>query len=211
MSTARHADQIIVLDQGRIIEHGSHAELLAQGGYYAELERVQREGAEEEDLQHGSARHEPSGEKSACSEGDYAIFEADIMKVLNMQLLRRLPAGWQSYKLQLLLSTVLVLLVPTLQILLPIIISLVVIDHVLRDESSTDTPDFGMIEFNQSLAGTLDIPPLLAACILYGVLQIGSAVFGHAHRMTLIQANKWLKGLTPRPIQPFRNTPVVVF
>jgi len=29
---------------------------------------------------------------------------------------------------------------------------------------------------------------LLAACILYGVLQIGSAVFGHAHRMTLIQA-----------------------
>ena len=52
MSTARHADQIIVLDQGRIIEHGSHAELLAQGGYYAELERVQREGAEEEDLQH---------------------------------------------------------------------------------------------------------------------------------------------------------------
>ena len=52
VSTARHADQIIVLDQGRIIERGSHAELLAQGDYYAELERVQREGAEEEDLQH---------------------------------------------------------------------------------------------------------------------------------------------------------------
>lgn len=52
VSTARHADQIIVLDQGRIIERGSHAELLAKGGYYAELERVQREGAEEEDLQH---------------------------------------------------------------------------------------------------------------------------------------------------------------
>ena len=120
---------------------------------------------------------------------DYAIFEADISgAVLNMQLLRRLLRWLAPYKLQLLLSTVLVLLASTLQILLPIIISLVVIDHVLRDESSTDTPDFGMIEFNQSLAGTLDIPPLLAACILYGVLQIGSAVFGHAHRMTLIQA-----------------------
>ncbi|HAH79596.1 MAG TPA: ABC transporter ATP-binding protein [Gammaproteobacteria bacterium] len=105
-----------------------------------------------------------------------------------MQLLRRLLRWLAPYKLQLLLSTVLVLLASTLQILLPIIISLVVIDHVLRDESSTDTPDFGMIEFNESLAGTLDIPPLLAACILYGVLQIGSAVFGHAHRMTLIQA-----------------------
>ena len=120
---------------------------------------------------------------------DYAIFEADISgAVLNMQLLRRLLRWLAPYKLQLLLSTVLVLLASTLQILLPIIISLVVIDHVLRDESSTDTPDFGMIEFNQSLSGTLDIPPLLAACILYGVLQIGSAVFGHAHRMTLIQA-----------------------
>ena len=120
---------------------------------------------------------------------DYAIFEADISgAVLNMQLLRRLLRWLAPYKLQLLLSTVLVLLTSTLQILLPIIISLVVIDHVLRDESSTDTPDFGMIEFNESLAGTLDFPPLLAACILYGVLQIGSAVFGHAHRMTLIQA-----------------------
>ena len=52
VSTARHADQIVVLDQGRIIEHGSHTELLALGGYYAELERVQREGAEQEGLRH---------------------------------------------------------------------------------------------------------------------------------------------------------------
>ncbi len=127
--------------------------------------------------------------KAAVVKRDYAIFEADISgAVLNMQLLRRLLRWLAPYKLQLLLSTVLVLLASTLQILLPIIISLVVIDHVLRDESSTDTPDFGMIEFNESLAGTLDIQPLLAACILYGVLQIGSAVFGHAHRMTLIQA-----------------------
>ena len=51
VSTARHADQILVLDRGQIIEQGSHTELLAQGGYYAELERVQREGGEEEDLQ----------------------------------------------------------------------------------------------------------------------------------------------------------------
>ena len=127
--------------------------------------------------------------KAPVVKRDYAIFEADISgAVLNMQLLRRLLRWLAPYKLQLLFSTVLVLLASTLQILLPIIISLVVIDHVLRDESSTDTPDFGMIEFNESLAGTLDIPPLLAACILYGVLQIGSAVFGHAHRMTLIQA-----------------------
>lgn len=42
VSTARHADRIVVLDDGRIAEQGSHAELLRAGGWYAELERIQR-------------------------------------------------------------------------------------------------------------------------------------------------------------------------
>ncbi len=51
VSTARHADRIYVMDAGRIIEAGRHDELLANQGYYAELERVQREGGEEDDLE----------------------------------------------------------------------------------------------------------------------------------------------------------------
>jgi len=37
LSTVRHADRIIVLQKGTIIEEGAHDDLLARGGHYAEL------------------------------------------------------------------------------------------------------------------------------------------------------------------------------
>ncbi|HTT04432.1 MAG TPA: ABC transporter ATP-binding protein [Steroidobacteraceae bacterium] len=43
-STVRMADQIVVLDQGRIIEQGTHAQLLADGGHYAHLFALQARG-----------------------------------------------------------------------------------------------------------------------------------------------------------------------
>ena len=41
LSTTKAADTIYMMDQGRIIERGSHEELMAQGGKYAEMFRLQ--------------------------------------------------------------------------------------------------------------------------------------------------------------------------
>jgi ATP-binding cassette subfamily B protein len=41
LSSVMHADEIIVLGEGRVIERGTHAGLLAAGGYYAELHALQ--------------------------------------------------------------------------------------------------------------------------------------------------------------------------
>jgi len=47
LSTIEHADQVLVLDQGRLVEQGTHAQLLERGGLYAHLHRMQfRDGGE---------------------------------------------------------------------------------------------------------------------------------------------------------------------
>ena len=48
LSTVRAADQILVVEDGRIVEAGRHPELLAAGGRYAELHRTQFAAAEDD-------------------------------------------------------------------------------------------------------------------------------------------------------------------
>lgn len=43
LSTVMNADQILVMDEGRIVERGRHAELLEADGYYAQMWRLQQE------------------------------------------------------------------------------------------------------------------------------------------------------------------------
>ena len=135
---------------------------------------------------------------------DYAMFDADISgAVLNLQLLRRLLKWLAPYKVSLAVGTVLVLIASTLQVMLPMIISLVAIDHIIRGESDAESPDFGLIEFNQGIAASLGLPELVAACLLYAVIQITWAFCGHAHRMTLI--GPVIKGLRDLRLDLFRH------
>lgn len=50
VSTVQHAGEILVLEGGSVVERGAHAELLALGGRYAELHRLQQEAEELEHL-----------------------------------------------------------------------------------------------------------------------------------------------------------------
>lgn len=63
LSTVRNADQILVLEKGRVVERGRHAELLLRGGKYAQLYAASQQ-REEEELR--SAESEASSEAVAA-------------------------------------------------------------------------------------------------------------------------------------------------
>ncbi len=126
---------------------------------------------------------------SSARPRDYRAFDADLSgAALNLSLLRRVLRWMWPYAATLAASGLLVLLASFLQVLLPVVISLVAIDHILFANPTSRAPDFGLIDAVDALAGMLDAHPLLAACLVYASLQIGWALAGHAHRLSLVQA-----------------------
>jgi len=120
---------------------------------------------------------------------DYSMFDAELSgAVLNLSLLRRLLRWMKPYRLTFAISAVLIVIASTLQVMQPVIISVVVIDHIIRQESESLAPDLGLVDLTDWLSVTLDVHPLLAACLLYTLVYLGWAAVGHAHRLTLISS-----------------------
>ena len=51
ISSVKNADQIFILDHGKIVESGTHSELLKKNGYYREIFNIQNSGMDVQDLQ----------------------------------------------------------------------------------------------------------------------------------------------------------------
>ena len=107
---------------------------------------------------------------------------------VDLGLLRRLLGWLVPERRSLALSGLLVLVTALFQVILPVILSVVVIDHLLLGEESPAAPDLGLIALTEGLAAGTGASPLLIACALYAVRQLAIGLAGHGHRMLLIGA-----------------------
>ena len=118
---------------------------------------------------------------------DYSLFEAKLSgRVLNGHLFARLMHWLKPYRLNLAISSILILLASCLAVVMEIVISLVLVDYIIVGESESLMPDLYMIELTQWVEKQFGIEPLFAAGLIFFVVMVLFTVAGHAHRMTLI-------------------------
>jgi ABC-type multidrug transport system ATPase subunit len=81
LSTIVHADLILVLEKGRIVEQGTHEQLLETGGQYAEMWSEQlRRRDEEESMQSAAESDDDLSETNGLQEGEGADNENLLRK-----------------------------------------------------------------------------------------------------------------------------------
>ncbi|MYD45711.1 MAG: ABC transporter ATP-binding protein [Gammaproteobacteria bacterium] len=120
---------------------------------------------------------------------DYSAFEADLSgAILNTRLLLRLLKWLKPYWFTLSVSILLVCISSFFAIVLLLISSIVVIDHIIRREIDVFVPDFGLIDLTEALAHYTGFSTLFIACGLYVIAQAVWAIAGHYHRVTLTLA-----------------------
>ena len=117
ISTVRQCDAIIVLDNGRIAEHGTHDELAAAGGFYATLYELQR--------MKGAGMTTPHFEEDAPS-----------VNLLNIEVARLLFSYLLRYRRHLFNAIVLVAFITAARLIVPWL-SGIMVDHYLVKKGFT--------------------------------------------------------------------------
>jgi len=120
---------------------------------------------------------------------DYAVFDAELAgKSFNSRLIARLFVWVRPHWRQAAISGLLVLVASVLAILMPVIVSRVVIDGLLKGTRPVMLPDFGMNAVTDWFAGSTGMTHLLAACVLYMVATSAWAIAAHYHRVYLAKS-----------------------
>ncbi len=144
VSAVRGADQILVLEDGRIAQRGTHAQLVAAGGFYARLHRRQQleeeiEGGLETEASAADGRGAAGGRgmseprSSTTPAGQHLHEEEALGKVYDADLLRRLWPFMRPYRGQVWFSLALIPLRAALEVMPPLIIG-AALDYLTRGE-----------------------------------------------------------------------------
>jgi ATP-binding cassette subfamily B protein len=95
LSTLRNADRILVMDNGKLIEEGSHSELMAQDGTYARLVRIQMETTAEPTVD-GLAFQEEGERKKEKEKREGAVAVAERVATATRATAAELWETWSA-------------------------------------------------------------------------------------------------------------------
>lgn len=132
-----------------------------------------------------NAKVKGAPERDLSKQLDHSIFDADIHgQSMNMQYLGRIFGWVGNHKRLGIISILYVIIASFLAVLLPVIIGRVVIDGIIMSSPAKVLPDFGMNSLTTWLGSMTGLSPIVAACVLFGVMTLVCQAFYHLHRVT---------------------------
>lgn len=96
LRTIKSADQILMLDRGRIVERGAHASLLAQDGPYRRLYNAQLRDQEEFEAQMLAGGQTTDDDEAPADSNDYQAAEPSVAEIATMEDAEASEAAWRN-------------------------------------------------------------------------------------------------------------------
>lgn len=149
-------------------------------------------------------QRKPAKPQADGADLDHSIFDAEMHgQSLSLHYLGRIFRWVRPHRRVAITSVIYVLIASFLGVLLPVVISRVVVDSVIMNNTSAVMPDFGLNALNNWLAGVTGVAPIVSACALFALLTAVCHAFYHFHRVTF--AKTVLNSLRDMRLDLFRH------